>query len=192
MNPVSDPQSTLESFQVFRTKPLTVALAILLGVVYGFGLIWIFAFADSTAERWNHAAWVAALASVLAVLLGWAKRREDRGLLPLAARRAVWLSVLIGYGAAIVVVIQLGLSPFTRFLDSVRVLCYLGAVAPAVWFAWHCLRTEKPADEPVRLPAFGVFSPERALRERRLREIRFLVGTLVGGVLLAILLWMVV
>jgi hypothetical protein len=127
----------------FRQHPLTFVLTLVFACVCALGLIYIFAFSDTSEQRWQHFFIVFALAAFVGSCLAFAKKKEDRGPFPLIVRRWVWGSVLICYAFAAVFVLKLGASPFARFTDTLRLLCYLGNGAPFVYVAWRLFRANK-------------------------------------------------
>jgi hypothetical protein len=129
--------------EVFRDQPLTVVLTFLLSTVCALGLIYIFAFSDTSEERWQHFYLVFAIAAFLGACLAVAKKKEDKRPLPLGIRRAIWTSILVAYAIAVIAILKMGFSPFSRVTDTVRLLCYLGSVAPVPVVAWRLLKSNE-------------------------------------------------
>lgn len=129
--------------EVFRDQPLTFILTGLFSSACGFGLIYIFAFSDTAEERWQHFYVVFAFAAFLGACLALVKRREDKSPFPLGIRRAVWASILLAYAVAVVAILTMGFAPFSRLTDTVRLLCYLGSLAPAPLVAWSLLKSHR-------------------------------------------------
>jgi hypothetical protein len=123
-----------------RDHPLTAVLTFLFAAVCAFGLIYIFAFSDTAEDRWQHFYIVFAVAAFLGTCLALAKKKEDRSSLPLGVRRLIWTTILVAYAIAALAILQLGFSPFTRVSDTVRLLCYLGSIAPVPYLAWRFLK----------------------------------------------------
>ena len=96
--------------EVFRDQPLTVVLTFLLSTVCALGLIYIFAFSDTSEERWQHFYLVFAIAAFLGACLAVAKKKEDKIPLPLGIRRAIWTSILVAYAIAVIAILKMGFS----------------------------------------------------------------------------------
>ena len=124
-----------------RAHPLTFVLTFFFALICSLGLIYIFAFSDTSEERWQHFYLVFALAAFSGTLLAFAKRREGRGPLSIRVRRIVWGFALVCYAAVGAAILWLGSSPFARFTDTLRLLCYLGGVSPLAFVAWRLLRS---------------------------------------------------
>jgi hypothetical protein len=129
-----------------RQHPLTFVLTLLFASVCALGLIYIFAFSDTAADRLQHFYVVFALVAFVGTCLAFAKKREDRGPLPIRVRRIVWGVVLFSYAAALLLVLGLGLSPFSRFTDTLRLFCYLGSMAPLAFVAWSLFQSKGEAN----------------------------------------------
>lgn len=134
------PERTAEEIQ---QHPLTFVLTLVFACVCAFGLIYIFAFSDTTEDRWRHFYLVFALASFSGTCLAFAKKREDRGPLSFTVRRMIWGSILICYLLALAFILKLGASPFARFTDTLRLLCYLGSTSPLAFAAWQLFRSRE-------------------------------------------------
>lgn len=140
LDDIRRPERTEEEI---RQHPLTFVLTSVFACVCAFGLIYIFAFSDTSEERWQHFCVVFALAAFFGSCLAFAKKREDRGLLSLRVRRAIWGSILISYALALMFILKLGASPFARTVDTIRLLCYLGSTAPLAYMAWQLFRSHE-------------------------------------------------
>jgi hypothetical protein len=133
------PQRDARTAEEIELRPLTFVLTIVFSLVSAFGLIYTFAFSDTADERWAHFYIVFSLAAVLGTSLAFSKRREDRSPLTLATRRKIWGGILLCYALAFAVILKLGASPFTHFIDTVRLLCYLGSTTPLAYAAWRLI-----------------------------------------------------
>jgi peptidoglycan/LPS O-acetylase OafA/YrhL len=140
------PERTQEEF---REHPLTVILTVVFACVCAFGLIYIFAFSDTSEERWQHFYKVFAIAAFFGACLAVAKKREDKAPLSLGIRRAIWASILVAYVVAAIAIFTMGFSPFNRVTDTIRLLCYLGSVAPVPVIAWRLLKTKREANQSI-------------------------------------------
>jgi FtsH-binding integral membrane protein len=124
-----------------RAHPLTFVLTLVFTSVGGLGLIYIFAFSDTAKERWQHFYLVLSAAALVGTSLAFAKRREDRNPFSIRTRRVIWGLVLASYLGALALILRFGASPFARFTDTLRLLCYLGSLSPLAFVAWKLFRT---------------------------------------------------
>ena len=134
-----------------RQHPLTFVLTLAFACACAFGLIYIFAFSDTAEQRWQHFSIVFALVALLGSCLAFAKKREDRKPLPVRVRRAIWGAILLCYALAFLFILKLGASPFARFPDTLRLMCYLGSTAPLAYSAWRLFRTREGPEKGTSL-----------------------------------------
>lgn len=143
------PERDARAAEEIRLRPLTFVLVTLFVCVSSLGLIYIFAFSDTAEDRWQHFYVVLPLAAFVGTCLAFAKMREDQRPLSLRVRRLIWGTILAGYALAFLVVLGLGLSPFSRFSDVLRLFCYLGTLAPMAFVAWSLFQSsQKEANQP--------------------------------------------
>lgn len=131
------------NYDQINRAPLTVVLLMVFSLALGFSLIYIFAFSDTSKDRWEHFYQALPVVAVAGTLFAFAQRREARGPLPLGARRAIWWSLVVGYLIAASGVMVIGISPYAGLGDKLRLVCYLGAAAPLAYLPWHFLRSER-------------------------------------------------
>ena len=136
-------QDSAKLEEEIRAHPLTFVLTLVFSGICALGLIYIFAFSDTSDERWQHFYLVFAAAALVGTSLAFAKRREDRGPLSIRTRRVIWGVVLAGYLGAVALILRFGASPFARFTDTLRLLCYLGGLSPLAFVAWKLFRTNE-------------------------------------------------
>ena len=145
------PEREARSAVEIRLRPLTLVLTMLFVCVTSLGLIYIFAFSDTAEDRWQHFYVVLPVAAFVGTCLAFAKKREDQRPLSLRTRRFIWGVVLAAYAAAFMIILALGLSPFSRFSDVLRLSCYLGTLAPLAFIAWSQVQSsEREAHKPVQ------------------------------------------
>jgi len=141
--------------ELFRDSPLTTVLTHLFGGACAAGMIYVFAFSDSTEERWQHFYVVLAIVAFLGACLALAKRREDRSPIALSFRRCVWIAVLVLYLIPAIAMVWIGWLRVGH-LGYVALICvslvfYLIGFAPRR--IWRLLKTQKEANqtpEPMR------------------------------------------
>ncbi len=138
-----DARDSVKLEEEVRAHPLTFVLTLVFSGVNALGLIYIFAFSDTAEERWQHFYPVFALAAFFGTSLAFAKRREDRGPLSIRVRRAIWVFVLICYLGTVALILRFGASPFARFTDTLRLLCYLGGLSPLAFVAWKLFQSNE-------------------------------------------------
>ena len=137
------PQRNAQTADEVRQRPLTFVLTIAFSCASAFGLIYIFAFSDTAAERWRHFYVAFALVAFFGTCVAFAKKREDRGLLSFRVRRAIWGTILLCYAVAVAFILKFGSSPFARTTDTLRLICYLGSTAPLAYAAWQLFRSHE-------------------------------------------------
>ena len=133
------PKRDARAVDEVRLHPLTFVLTLLFACVCAFGLIYIFAFSDNGEDRWQHLYVVLPVAALVGTGLAFARKREGQGPLSIKVRRFIWGSILISYALAFLLILRLGLSPFSRFSDTLRLFCYLGSLAPLAFAAWSLI-----------------------------------------------------
>jgi len=137
------PERDARTAEEIRLRPLSFVLALIFVGVSALGVIYIFAFSDTSEDRWQHFSVVFPLAAVVGTCLAFAKKREDQRSLSLRTRRFIWGVILGGYAVAFMIILGLGLSPFSRFSEMLRLFCYLGTLAPLAFVAWSLFQNSK-------------------------------------------------
>lgn len=116
--------------------PFTSILTVLLGCSLAFGLIYTFAFSDTTRDVLDHAFVSLATFSVLGLLLALAKKKEEKTILPRWARRLVWLGIIACYIAVAAWLVTTPGDPVRHFWLSLK----LGTLGILPFFAWRLLK----------------------------------------------------
>jgi hypothetical protein len=124
-------------------QPLTCIFGMVAVLSIPAALVYAVAFADYDHERWVRA-WHSLPFVTLAFLLYFiVNSLEQRSLVPLAIRRFAWYLMFYGYFGAVILVLLLGLSPYSNRGTTFPLLARIGMCAPIPAYAWYALRKNK-------------------------------------------------